>query len=249
MNTPIPPQILAKRDEYQAFFKEGQRQAQQDSELLSDAEMKSYLKKAEDASGEAGLKPDEKYYPYPVKGEPHIGFGHKLTQEEIKNKTYEQGITFDEREQLLDRDFRYHKGRARSKYGNREFDRLKNSYKNLLTDYSFSNIHKKDNSETDLSKAIRSNKPDQAIIEEAGKYTTMGKIPAGRQKLRNHMFNAVNSPGAMHMFDLMDKFHDGDSKEIIETLYPGTNADEMITKWKTHLSILKELLKKKIWLN
>lgn len=250
------PAIIQKAQGYKAIFQDYQTRAKNivDTETssgvarLQDQIVRNYIKSAEDEAGTAGLS-DGKYYPYDVKGEPHIGYGHKLTKEEIQSGEFLQGISANRREQILTRDISEHRKRARSSYGNREFDRLSPGRQALLTDYAYLGVGKEDPetgekslAKTELLKKIKKGQPDEVILEEAGKY---GGSTEHRQNLRKKMFSKLEeaeiSP-VRGMLAVMDQFHKGESKEILNTLYPSVKADRQINAWKSELDKFKNKL-------
>ena len=81
-----------------------------------------------------------------------------------------------------------------------------------------------------------------AMIEEAGKY---GGSTKHRQNLRKKMFSKLEeaeiSP-VRGMLAVMDQFHKGESKEILNTLYPSVKADRQINAWKSELDKFKNKL-------
>ena len=90
----------------------------------------------------AGLR-DNKYYPYDSVegGTPTIGYGHKLTEAEVKAKKYSSGLTKEEVDKLMRNDLNRHKTVAQSsfekQYGKGSFNKLPNQLKDLVVDYSY----------------------------------------------------------------------------------------------------------------
>lgn len=92
--------------------------------------------------GNAGLK-DNKYYPYPSVegGTPTIGYGHKLTDDEVKSNKYGSGLTKEQVMQLMREDLNKHAGIAKSsfdtKFGEGAFSKLNPELQDLVLDYSY----------------------------------------------------------------------------------------------------------------
>ena len=231
---------MSKRDEYRSSFQD----IQSKSDNITDYEkpIKDYIKDAE-----GGQKTT-----YQVGGKDHIGFGHLITDEEKKLGTFKDKTLSDpEMESLFEKDFSLKKGRARSRYGNREFDRLKPRNKALLIDYDFLGVTKGEKGgPTKLSQLMKSASPDEAILDEAQRFMLRDakgnmykKGTNTRRKKQAKMFSSFKeiedySPPS-EMFDLIDQFHNGDSKEILNSLYPSIQADKQIGVWKSQLNKLR----------
>ena len=90
----------------------------------------------------AGLR-DNKYYPYDSVegGTPTIGYGHKLTEAEVKAKKYSSGLTKEEVDKLMRNDLNRHKTVAQSsfekQYGKGSFNKLPGQLKDIVVDYSY----------------------------------------------------------------------------------------------------------------
>jgi hypothetical protein len=90
----------------------------------------------------AGLR-GNKYYPYDSVegGTPTIGYGHKLTEDEVKSKKYASGLTKAEVDNLMRSDLNRHKIAAQSsfekEYGKGSFNKLPGQLKDIVVDYSY----------------------------------------------------------------------------------------------------------------
>ena len=79
-------------------------------------------------------------------GNDTIGYGHKLTDDEIRQGVYNKGITKQQAEDLLTKDIMLHYNSAADKYGSDKFHQLPLKQQWLLTDYDYSgtsNTHPK----------------------------------------------------------------------------------------------------------
>ena len=118
---------------------------------------KNFLKQQEDASGEAGLRADGKFY-----GEKRpkvgggteafqtIGYGHKIPLGQ--ESSFASGITRQQREELLTKDIKTARATAKKRYG-KGFDNLKERDQLALTEYAFIGHGK--SGKTKLAKKIR----------------------------------------------------------------------------------------------
>ena len=238
----IPSSIMQKAQEYKSAFQDFQVNSKNiiDTDLIT----KNYIK---DAEGHKG-------YMYKVGGKDHIGYGHLITEEEKKLGTFsayteKSGNRLPQTEQnkLFEKDYSLKKGMARSRYGNREFDRLAPKNKALLIDYDYLGITQGEKGgSTKLSQLIKSASPDEAILSEAQRFMlrdakgNMYKEGTNtRRKKQEAVFSKLAEIGISPVQDMlatMDKFHNGESKEILNALYPSIQADKQIAVWKTQLS-------------
>jgi hypothetical protein len=89
-----------------------------------------------------GLK-NGRYYPYDSVegGTPTIGYGHKLTEDEVKSKKYANGLSYDEVVNLMYSDLDKHakvaKSSFESEFGKGSFDNLNTTLKDVVLDFSY----------------------------------------------------------------------------------------------------------------
>jgi len=89
-----------------------------------------------------GLK-NGRYYAYDSVegGTPTIGYGHKLTEDEVKSKKYANGLSYDEVVNLmysdLDRHAKVAKSSFESEFGKGSFDNLDPKLKDIVLDFSY----------------------------------------------------------------------------------------------------------------
>jgi len=92
-----------------------------------------------------GLKED-KFYPYPSEegGNDTIGYGHKLTDDDVKAGRYSKGLTKDEAIALMRNDVEEHLNRTleqyETKFGKGSFDKLHPDLKVLALDFVYNGL-------------------------------------------------------------------------------------------------------------
>lgn len=119
-------------------------------------------------------------------GNPTIGYGYKLTDEDVRTKRFDKGLSDKEVNALLQTTFDTHKKNTinflTKKYGKDVVSKLNSSELNILTDYSFNGVLNK------FPKFIDSiiNKNYNQALKEGLRYT--GKYPlTGRNKWMNDL--------------------------------------------------------------
>jgi len=252
------PAIIQKAQGYKSIFQDFQTRAKNitDFDTTSpETVVKNYIK---DAEGHKG------YIYQDVGGKDHIGYGHLITDEEKRLGTFaaytrDSGnrLSQAEQERLFEGDYSLKKGQARSNYGNREFDRLSHSRQALLVDYSYMGITKKrgGGGPTKLLTKIKKGLADDFILEEAQDFSLKdreGNVvepgTSNRKRKQAAMFNKLISNNSSehypirNMLLVMDQFHKGESKKILNTLYPSVKADRQINAWKSELDKFKNKL-------
>ena len=139
-------QIKVEVNQMQAQYRTFQSWAQSHISMPDDKQgkqkmFKEWLKNQEDASGEAGLRADGKFYGEKrpkVSGGTEafqtIGYGHKIPLGQ--ESSFASGITKEQREGLLTEDIKTARTTAKGKYG-KGWDDLKTREQIALTEYSF----------------------------------------------------------------------------------------------------------------
>ena len=184
---------------------------------------KNFLKQQEDASGEAGLRADGKFY-----GEKRpkvdggteafqtIGYGHKIPLGQ--ESSFASGITGQQREELLTKDIKTARATAKGRYG-KGFDNLKERDQLALTEYAFIGHGK--SGKTELAKKIRGGtSSDTDIATEFAKTDDTKTRNTGREKLYSDLANLdMNNRSAVvkKMLDAHISFMEKHAVESLKT--------------------------------
>ncbi len=175
---------------FQSWAQEDASKSDADKRTGKQKMFKDWLSNQEDPTGKAG-ETDGLFYPYDVKNIPHVGTGHKLTDQELKDPKWSKGITGQQKKDLFNKDVDTARTTAKGKYGKR-FDDLKEREQIALTEYSFIGHSGKGTKtgKTELDAKIRKGShSDKELEEEFAKTPDAQGRNEGRKKLYSDLVN------------------------------------------------------------
>mgnify|MGYP003148587557 CR=1 FL=1 len=217
----IGSEISEIQKEYRTFQSDSKEVRESESTIAEQQKrFKGYLQNQEDPRNDAG-KTDDLFYPYDVKGVPHIGTGHKLTNRELQDPKWSQGINAQQKSELFDKDIKTARNTAKGKYGT-GWKNLKERHRIALTDYSFIGHSGKNNptGKTVLDAKIRAGKSDSEISSEFSNTTDTKRRNTGRTTLYSDLINISkrNKEGIIkRMSDVHVKFMETHGVKSLES--------------------------------